>query len=129
MIFLDSSFLISVFATDEENTPSSIQLLREQTELCILTDHVLGEVVTWLMKHRNPGVAYIAGRHILENSRMEIVFVNRQKVEVALELMKKYGGLSLCDSLSVLVMKEKGISRILSYDSDFDRFKGIVRVH
>ncbi|MFH1750717.1 MAG: PIN domain-containing protein [Candidatus Micrarchaeota archaeon] len=129
MIFLDSSFLISVFAQDEENTPKSIQLLREQTEHGIITDHIFEEVVTWLMKHRNPGIAFDAGRHMLENKRIDVLFVDRQKIEIALEIMKKYGGLSLCDSLSVLVMKENGISKILSYDSDFDRFRGIERLH
>ncbi|HLC47642.1 MAG TPA: PIN domain-containing protein [Candidatus Norongarragalinales archaeon] len=129
MILIDSSFLISLFATDEERHARSVDLWKGLSEKGLITDHIFEEVVDWLMKHRGPETAYEAGRRMLNNAQLEIIIVDRRKIEIALEIMKKYGGLSLCDSLSVLIMKESGLVKILSFDSDFDRFKGIERLH
>jgi len=41
-----------------------------------------------------------------------------------------YGGtLSLADSLSLQIMIEMGINKIASFDSDFDKIKGITRIY
>ncbi len=126
---VDSSFLISLFTNKEERNARSVELWSGISETCVITDHILEETIDWLMNNCGSEFAYGVGRRILDNSRMKIVYADEQKVELGLEILKKYAGLSLCDSLSVLVMKENGISKILSYDSDFDRFRGIVRIH
>jgi predicted nucleic acid-binding protein len=129
MILVDSSFLISLFAPKEERHGRSLELWNDLSETGLITDHIFEEVVDWLMKNYGPETAYAAGLRILNNEQLNILMVDRRQVEIALEIMKKYGGLSLCDSLSVLVMKENGLRKILSFDSDFDRFKGIERLY
>ena len=37
--------------------------------------------------------------------------------------------LSVSDAVSVFIMKKRSIDRICSFDSDFDKVEGIVRVH
>jgi hypothetical protein len=39
------------------------------------------------------------------------------------------GTLSVSDAVSVFIMEKKNINRILSFDSDFDKVEGIVRIH
>ena len=47
-----------------------------------------------------------------------------------MKLVLKYDGtLSLADCLAVHLMKKYNIDTIFSFDSDFDKVKGIVRKH
>jgi predicted nucleic acid-binding protein len=47
-----------------------------------------------------------------------------------MEIFLKYGGkLSVADSVSIAIMKRRGIKKIISFDSDFDRVKGISRIY
>ncbi len=39
------------------------------------------------------------------------------------------GTLSVSDAVSVFIMKKRSIDRTCSFDSDFDKVEGIVRVH
>jgi hypothetical protein len=39
------------------------------------------------------------------------------------------GTLSVSDAVSVFIMERENIDRILSFDSDFDKVEGIVRIH
>jgi len=39
------------------------------------------------------------------------------------------GTLSVSDAVSVFIMEKKNINRILSFDSDFDKVEGVVRIH
>jgi predicted nucleic acid-binding protein len=39
------------------------------------------------------------------------------------------GTLLVFDAVSVFIMERKHIDRILSFDADFDKVEGIVRIH
>jgi len=39
------------------------------------------------------------------------------------------GTLSVSDAVSVFIMDKKNTGRILSFDADFDKVEGIVRIH
>ena len=45
------------------------------------------------------------------------------------EFLKYDGTLSVSDAVSVFIMKKKEIERIISFDSDFDKVQGIMRIH
>ena len=45
------------------------------------------------------------------------------------EFIKYDSNISFFDSMYVHIMKEKNISEIVSFDSDFDRVNGIIRLH
>lgn len=58
-----------------------------------------------------------------------MVFVDRKLFDRAVEIYLKYDGtLSLTDAVSIEVMSEKGIKEIVSFDTDFDKVKGIARI-
>jgi len=47
-----------------------------------------------------------------------------------MEIFLKYDGtLSFADSVSVQIMKELKIEKIVSFDSDFDKVKEIIRIY
>jgi predicted nucleic acid-binding protein len=45
------------------------------------------------------------------------------------EYLSYYGFLLISDAMPVAVMKTGNISRIVSFDADFDKVDGIVKVH
>src|SRR5580693_5331334 len=59
----------------------------------------------------------------------EVLPVDRIAVERAKEIVLGYTGLSARDAVHLAVMENHGINRILSFDSGFDQFPGVTRLH
>jgi len=58
----------------------------------------------------------------------EVLPVDWIAVERAKDIVLGYPGLSARDAVHLAVMENHGIDRILSFDSGFDQFPGIVRI-
>jgi len=58
----------------------------------------------------------------------QVLDVNRRTAERAKEIVLGHRGLSARDALHLAVMEQHAIERILSFDSAFDGFPGIVRL-
>jgi predicted nucleic acid-binding protein len=58
----------------------------------------------------------------------DVLPVDRIAVERAKNIVLGYPGLSARDAVHLAVMENHGIDRILSFDSGFDQFPGIVRI-
>jgi len=130
MIFVDSSVLIAAARKSDENHARAIELLRKHVEeKFIVTEIVASEVVTFVSKRTNPRAGYETGKRLVDSEQFEIVFSTRDHLLRSLETLKKYCFDSLCDALSIEIMREQKISRICSFDSDFDRVPGIKRIH
>jgi uncharacterized protein len=59
----------------------------------------------------------------------EVLPVDRMAVERAKEIVLGYTGLSARDAVHLAVMEAHGIEQIFSFDSGFDQFPGITRLH
>ena len=60
----------------------------------------------------------------------EIQYLDMKLCDKAIETFLKYDGtLSFADSVSIEIMRQKGISEIASFDRDFDKVKGIIRIY
>ncbi len=59
----------------------------------------------------------------------EVFEVTRSVVERAKDIVLGYRSLSARDAVHLAIMEEHQISRILSFDSGFDGFPGITRLH
>ena len=73
-----------------------------------------------------------AGRTLYEYfvHECDVVFVDEGLLDGAMTLHLQYDGtLSVADCASVAVMSRKGIGEIVSFDSDFDKVRGIRRIH
>lgn len=58
----------------------------------------------------------------------EVLDVNRAALERTKEIVLGHDKLSARDALHLAVMEQHGVDRILSFDSGFDGFPGIVRL-
>jgi predicted nucleic acid-binding protein len=59
----------------------------------------------------------------------EVLPVDRVVVERAKQIVLGYTALSARDAVHIAVMEAHGIENILSFDSGFDQFPGISRLH
>jgi hypothetical protein len=59
----------------------------------------------------------------------EIFSIDRAAAELAKQIVLGYPGLSARDALHLAVMRQQKISRILSFDSGFDGFPEMERIH
>ena len=58
------------------------------------------------------------------------VFIDEKILNGGMSVFLRYDGtLSVSDAVSVFIMERENVSRILSFDADFDKVEGIVRVH
>jgi predicted nucleic acid-binding protein len=129
-LFMDSSFIIALVRQGDEQHKRALELRENNRNkrTFVISDHVLGEVVTFLGKRDNKEIAYKVGIALLESSDVKVLYPDESELELSLEALKKLDGLSLCDALTAVLMNRHKINKVLSFDSDFDRFKNIERI-
>ena len=67
--------------------------------------------------------------NILNNNTL-IIFLSENDLISALKLNQDYGNaINYSDCTILKTMVDLGINRIISFDSDFDKIKGIERIH
>jgi predicted nucleic acid-binding protein len=120
MIFADTSFLISLFRENDEYNARAVRLSKEIDQRVVITSEILVELVTFILRKDGKETAYRIGKKIIE-SDVIIIYIGDDDIPDALQYVKRYEGLSMCDALSAVVMKKIGIKKILSFDSDFDK--------
>ena len=128
MLFLDSSVLIAFFSNNEECHERAVVLLNgAASENLVVSDHVLDEVMTFLARRIGGEAAFDAGQELLSTPNVELAFASGPDLQQAMFLVKKHG-FSLCDGLSVSLMRRLGLRKIVSFDSDFDKISGVSRI-
>ena len=127
MILLDTSFLIALIRKRDEKHTEAEKILGQIKERTVITDHVLSELITFMVYKDGKKTAYEVGKKIMD-SDVIIVSVLREDLSAALGYVGKYEGFSMCDALSIVVMQKLGIKKIVSFDSDFDRIRNIERI-
>jgi predicted nucleic acid-binding protein len=58
-----------------------------------------------------------------------IITENMELYNDSMNILIKYHKLSLTDSIIINLMKRNNIYEVVSFDEDFDRIDGIVRIH
>ncbi|MFQ5406669.1 MAG: type II toxin-antitoxin system VapC family toxin [Candidatus Micrarchaeia archaeon] len=129
MIFADTSAIIAYFCPDDERHLSAKNLLGNVQETIIISDHVLDETITFIARRYDSNFAYAVGKKIFSSKETLLQTATMEDLNKALETVKKHRKMSFCDALSVIIMQNNKIKKILSYDSDFDYVKGIQRIH
>lgn len=145
-VFLDTGAFIAIMAARDPNHPSAKALyshLVKRRALLVVTNHVIDETCTWLLRDRTAGHAGAAafGRFIRANSQpmdaadsasgkpMRVVHSSPSDEQRAWEMFETCdtAGFSFTDCVSFAVMERLGISRAFTYDAHFDML-GFVRV-
>jgi len=94
----------------------------------VVSDFVVGEAVTLVGARRGGQPAQVLYEYFVDEC--EIAFVDRDMLREAIAYHLQYGGrLSVTDCLSLVVMGRRRIGDIVSFDDDFDRVRGINRIH
>ncbi len=122
----DSSYFVAL-ADSKDGWHKQALGLKVPREL-VVTDLIVAESVT-IVGERGGGKA---GRTLYEYfvDECDVVFVDKDLLDEAMVLHLQYDGtLSVADCASVALMSRKGIGEIVSFDSDFDKVRGIRRIH
>jgi len=128
MIFVDSTFLTAYFNESDKWHKDSLRLANKiKKEEKVISNLIISETVTNIGSLLKGKAGKIVYSHLVNNYK--ILYDNPQRLNNAMEIFLKYdGGLSLADSLSVLIMNELNINQIASFDSDFDKVDNIIRL-
>ncbi len=128
-MFIDANIFIASLGRDERARRCQAYLKRvdsgEQnaTTSVLVLDEVLHHLAE---KYGGHAPSEAAVRHLLEIGHLSILAVNERNLRDALVFFAS--GLEPHDSLHLAVMKEHGISAILSFDKDFDKLKSVKRM-
>lgn len=128
LIFADSSYFIALADEKDQWHQKAKKLAQEEAHSRItVTDLVLSECVTAVGARGGGKAGMTLYEYITDNC--EVVFTTEDILHDAMEVFLRYDGtLSVADAVSVAVMRLRNIKTILSFDSDFDKVKGITRL-
>ncbi|WP_245637476.1 type II toxin-antitoxin system VapC family toxin [Methanobrevibacter filiformis] len=126
---MDANFLVGIYVTNDQWHDQAVKISSDvYKQDKILSDLLISEITTLVASKVGAKESKNIYYHILDN--YEIYDVDRELYTKAMNTLVKYDGtLSLADSLSVEIMKKLGIYEIVSFDDDFDKVDGIVRIH
>jgi uncharacterized protein len=129
LILVDTNVIVGIYVINDQWHDAAVKLAPEiYKKNKIISDLLISEIITLVASKVGAKESKKLYYHILDN--YEIYEVDRQLYKKSLNTLVKYDGtLSLADSLSIEIMKEKGITEIASFDSDFDKVNGIIRIH
>lgn len=128
MIFTDASYIIALGAENDQWQESAKKISQQiKGDDFLISKLILSETITLVGKIGGVKWAKFLYKYIKQNYK--IYQDNLEIYEDAMDIYILYDGiLSLADSMSVEIMKRANITKIASFDSDFDKIKGIQRI-
>ncbi|MCJ2557341.1 MAG: PIN domain-containing protein [Candidatus Thermoplasmatota archaeon] len=122
----DSSYFVALADSRDKWHKRALRL--DVPAKLIITDLVVAESITIVGERGGGKAAQMLYEYFVDDC--EVVFVDAELLEEAMALHLQYDGtLSVADCASVALMSRNGIGEIVSFDSDFDKVRGIRRVH
>lgn len=94
----------------------------------LLTDHIFGEVVTYLRRKMGSRQSIEVTEALLDSEHVEMIFIDDDLFNAGYHIFKRYPQLSFADATSVAAMRDRDITEIFSFDSDFDGVQNVVRL-
>lgn len=127
MIFVDSSYLIALIVEKDQWHEDAVKLLdRLKSEDKIITEPMIIESLNLIGSCHGGKVGYMTFKYIKDNFT---IFKSDTLLEESLRYYLQFNGtLSLADCTAIHAMKENNIHEILSFDDDFDKVDGILRI-
>ena len=124
MVFADSSALIAgCDPTDADHARAARAWwdAKAARERVVTTNLVFAETVTYVRRRVGWSASRTLGDSLLRSRGVEIAVVDRERFEAGWRELLRSGDptLSLCDAVSFVVMRERGIRRALTFDRHF----------
>ncbi len=128
MIFADSSYFIALAREKDRWHKDALKLAEKINDPLLVSDLIISESVTMLGSLEGGKVGKLLYEYFLDNCKIE--FIDSEMLAKGMETFLKYdGSISLADAVSVEMMKENRIKKIISFDADFDKVREIERLH
>ena len=129
MIFGDSSFFIAlVDRKDQWHRAAKALLPVLAGETILISDLIIAESVTIIGRRSGGKAGEQLYHYFMDNC--ERVGTDEKMLNGSMQVFLRYDGtLSVSDAVSVFIMKRENINHIVSFDADFDKVGGIVRLH
>ena len=127
MIFVDSSYLIALIVEKDQWHNDAVRLLEKlKSEDKIITEAIIIESLNLIGSCHGGKVGYMTFKYIKDNFT---IFKSDTLLEESLRYYLKFDGtLSLADCTAIHTLKENNMHEILSFDDDFDKVDGILRI-
>jgi uncharacterized protein len=122
VIFVDTSFWISLNARRDDRHEAAVELLRRHEDARLLTsNHVVGETWTFLRGREGHPVALRAVRGLGGSGRVEISFVSADVEAESWAWLERNDerAYSFVDATSFALMRRLAVSEVLTFDGDF----------
>jgi len=126
MIFLETSFLIALFIEKDKYNERAMEIIKNiEDNQVIISEMIIYETLTVLRKKNqdNKQVTNVYNK-LKEMNAYEDIIYYKQALDYTL-----INNIGFFDNLSYVVMKNNDINTIASFDSDFDIFEDIKRIH
>ena len=130
MIFLDTSFLVSVEVKTDQNHEKATKIMNKIIEgdfgEPIISDYIFDETITVTFgRTKDLGKSVSVGENLRDSTKM--IKMDEQSFENAWEIFKsqEYTRFSFTDCTTVSIIKKEDIANIATFDDDFRKVKGI----
>ncbi|WP_322744656.1 type II toxin-antitoxin system VapC family toxin [Cuspidothrix issatschenkoi] len=129
-MLLDTSGLLCFLHQDEAQHKTAVELISNYNGRFITHNYVLAELIALSLVRRFPcSTVLMYSLELMENPNVEMVWVDEILHREAMDLLlvrqdKTY---SLCDAISFVLMRKKGIREALTTDKHFEQ-EGFTRL-
>ncbi|KZX15802.1 tRNA(fMet)-specific endonuclease VapC [Methanobrevibacter cuticularis] len=127
-IFIDTSYIVALFVPKDqyhEQAKKVLPMIDKKEK--IMCQSVINETIALINKKAGVDASKRVYKAILDN--FTVITEDMELYNDSMDTLIKYHKLSLTDSIIVNLMKKDNIIEIASFDDDFDRVNGIVRIH
>ena len=93
----------------------------------IITDYIFDEILTFIRKKSSPIKSVEAMNAILDSEYIVVDKITEEIFNLAMILFETKEHLSFTDAITVIYMKSKNITDIISFDTGFDTVEGLTR--
>lgn len=129
-MLLDTSGLLCFLHQDEAQHKTAVGLISNHNSRFLTHNYVLAELIALALVRRFPrSTVLMYTLELIENPNVEMVWVDEALHREAMDLLlarqdKTY---SLCDAISFVLMRKKGIREALTTDKHFEQ-EGFTRL-
>jgi len=121
-VLLDTSGLLCYLHRDEPQHQKAVQFLDGTNKMLLTHSYILAELVAlaWIRRFPRPAVLSFA-LALLDNPDIETVWIDEKVHREAMQLLmvRQDKSYSLCDAVSFVIMRERGIVEALTTDRHF----------
>jgi len=126
MIFIEPSFLISLFFKNKNHKKSKKIFKHLEDEKFVISWMVIAEVLTVLRKLKQSDINV---KHAYNSMINDFIIIDDAIYYEKTFIASLTNNVGFFDNLYYILMKDLEINEIISFDPDFDIFKDIKRIH